>query len=75
MFSKALIDCLESRAPADKDGRTVRFGLFQMTLEEVVDELAAAAEEQQSVVPGGSGQMRTPVYLRRSAAPIDADQQ
>ena len=74
LFSQALIECLESRAPADKDGRTVRFGLFQMTLEEVVDELAAAAEEQQSVVPGGSGQMRTPVLLRRSAAPIDREE-
>jgi hypothetical protein len=70
LFSKALIDCLESRAPADEDCRTVRFGQFQTTLEEVVDELAAAAEEQQSVVPSGTGQMRTPIYLRRLREPI-----
>jgi hypothetical protein len=74
LFSKALIDCLESRAPADKDGRTVRFGLFQLTLEEVVDELASAADEQQSVVPGGSGQVRTPVFLRRLAPPVGRDE-
>jgi hypothetical protein len=70
LFSKALIDCLESRAPADKDRRTVRFGQFQTTLEEVVDELAAAAEEQQSVVLSGTGQMRTPIYLRRPWEPL-----
>jgi hypothetical protein len=52
----------------------VRFGLFQLTLEEVVDELASAADEQQSVVPGGSGQVRTPVLLRRLAPLMDADE-
>jgi hypothetical protein len=74
LFSKALVECFESRASADKDGRTVRFGLFQLTLEEVVDELASAADEQQSVVPGGSGQVRTPVLLRRLAPLMDADE-
>ena len=64
LFSKALLLTLESRAPADKDGRTVRFGLFQMELETAVDELAAEADEQQTVVPGGSGPVRTPICLR-----------
>ena len=64
LFSKALLLTLESRAPVDKDGRTVRFGLFQMELEAAVDELAAEAEEQQTVVPGGAGPVRTPIYLR-----------
>ena len=64
LFSKALLLTLESRAPADQDGRTVRFGLFQMELETAVDELATEADEQQTVVPGGSGPVRTPIYLR-----------
>ena len=64
LFSKALLLTLESRAPVDTDGRTVRFGLFQMELETAVDELAAEAEEQQTVVPGGAGPVRTPIYLR-----------
>ena len=35
-----------------------------MELEAAVDELAAEAEEQQTVVPGGAGPVRTPIYLR-----------
>ena len=69
LFSKALLLTLESRAPVDTDGRTVRFGLFQMELETAVDELAAEAEEQQTVVPGGAGPVRTPIYLRPATRP------
>ena len=73
LFSKALTEALEKRAQADTDGRTVRFAYFAMALEAAVDELAASFDAQQTVVSGGAGQLRTPVYLRphpdRSGAP------
>ena len=65
LFSKALLLTLESRAPADKDGRTVRFGLFQMELETAVDELAAEAERAADRgARRGREPVRTPIYLR-----------
>nr|NLI50998.1 hypothetical protein [Propionibacterium sp.] len=69
LFSKALRDAFESRAPADADGRTVRIAFFAMAVETVVDELAQSAGEQQTVVSGGAGQLRTPVYLRPMSVP------
>jgi hypothetical protein len=64
LFSEAFTETLEERAEADDDGRTVRFYLFGSTMEDVVRELADAAGEQQQVVSGSVGSLRTPVYLR-----------
>lgn len=64
LFSKALREAFESRAQPDADGRTVRIAFFAMAVETVVDELAQSAGEQQTVISGGAGQLRTPVYLR-----------
>ena len=64
LFSEAFTASLEVRAEADDDGRTVRFYLFGATMEDVVRELAEAAGEQQQVVTGSVGSLRTPVYIR-----------
>ena len=72
LFSAAFTESLERRAEADDDGRTVRFYLFGATMEDVVRELAEAAGEQQQVVSGSVGSLRTPVYIRPDRGRPDA---
>jgi hypothetical protein len=68
LFSKAFTEVLETGAPADPDGRTVRFARFGEAMELAVDQLAAEFGEQQTVLPGGAGKLTTPVYLRPPVA-------
>jgi hypothetical protein len=64
LYSQAFLDCLESRAPVDADGRTVSFDELQSTLEEAVSELAARYGEVQETTLGGGGKLAVPVHLR-----------
>ena len=64
LYSQAFLDCLESRAPVDADGRTVLFDELQSTLEEAVSELAARYDEVQETTLGGGGKLAVPVHRR-----------
>jgi hypothetical protein len=72
LFSAAFTEVLDRRAVTDADGRTVRLADFAAALEDVVQELAEAHDEEQHVIPSGAGSMRTPVH-RRPAAPGAAE--
>lgn len=64
LYSQAFLDCLETRAPVDTDGRTVRFGELQTTLEKAVTDLAATYGEVQETTLGGGGSLSVPVHRR-----------
>ena len=64
LYSQAFLDCLDSRARPEDDGRTIRFAGLQTALEEVVSELATEYGEQQEATLGGSGSLVVPVHRR-----------
>jgi hypothetical protein len=69
LYSKAFVDCLDTRAEVDTDGRTVRVGPFQTALEEYLPTLAESLGEDQQAIPGGWGQLITPIHRRARLAP------
>jgi hypothetical protein len=64
LFSRALLDCLNSRAQVHTDGRTVRYSELQPALEESVLELADFYDEDQEATFGGGGSSTVAVHRR-----------
>lgn len=64
LYSQAFLECLESRAPAEVDGRTVQFDELTSTLRQVVKDLATQYGEEQRSTLGGDGVLDVPVHRR-----------
>lgn len=68
LYSKAFMECLDTRASVDKDGRTVRLTEFQTALEEYLPELSQQFKEDQRATLGGWGSITAPVHRRPGPA-------
>jgi hypothetical protein len=68
LYSQALIECLESRAPAEVDGRTVQFNELTSTLRRVVKDLGRQYGEEQRSTVGGDGDLDVAVHRRPEVA-------
>ncbi|MBB3753768.1 hypothetical protein FHT44_006290 [Mycolicibacterium sp. BK634] len=66
LYSEAFLDCLTNKAPAQADGRTVRFAELQLALEDAVAELSRQYDEDQQATLGGGGVITVPVHRRPS---------
>ena len=63
LYSKAFLECLDTKAAVHSDGRTVRFTELQSALEDYVKKLSAEFGEDQRAHFGG-GSITAPVHRR-----------